>query len=74
MDSFLLLRRLVAAIVFKGQTVSDYWWSRRTIFLTSCALRARQRDIPLESAKERWAGGTFESAVVVARVRLRLDS
>ena len=34
MDSFLLLRRLVAAIVFKGQTVSDYWWSRRTIFLT----------------------------------------
>ena len=40
----------------------------------SCALRARQRDIPLESAKERWAGGTFESAVVVARVRLRLDS
>ena len=37
MDSFLLLRRLVAAIVFKGQTVSDYWWSRRTIFLTSRA-------------------------------------
>ena len=36
MDSFLLLRRLVAAIVFKGQTVSDYWWSRRTIFLTHC--------------------------------------
>ena len=35
MDSFLLLRRLVAAIVFKGQTVSDYWWSRRTIFLTN---------------------------------------
>ena len=35
MDSFLLLRRLVAAIVFKGQTVSDYWWSRRTIFLTA---------------------------------------
>ena len=38
MDSFLLLRRLVAAIVFKGQTVSDYWWSRRTIFLTSLCL------------------------------------
>ena len=37
MDSFLLLRRLVAAIVFKGQTVSDYWWSRRTIFLTGYA-------------------------------------
>ena len=37
MDSFLLLRRLVAAIVFKGQTVSDYWWSRRTIFLTQTA-------------------------------------
>ena len=37
MDSFLLLRRLVAAIVFKGQTVSDYWWSRRTIFLTDKA-------------------------------------
>ena len=35
MDSFLLLRRLLAAIVFKGQTVSDYWWSRRTIFLTT---------------------------------------
>ena len=39
MDSFLLLRRLVAAIVFKGQTVSDYWWSRRTIFLTFLTLR-----------------------------------
>ena len=40
MDSFLLLRRLVAAIVFKGQTVSDYWWSRRTIFLTQSDIRA----------------------------------
>ena len=39
MDSFLLLRRLVAAIVFKGQTVSDYWWSRRTIFLTQDPLK-----------------------------------
>ena len=42
MDSFLLLRRLVAAIVFKGQTVSDYWWSRRTIFLTDFSLDPRK--------------------------------
>ena len=43
MDSFLLLCRLVAAIVFKGQTVSDYWWSRRTIFLTPCTARQLYR-------------------------------
>ena len=44
MDSFLLLRRLVAAIVFKGQTVSDYWWSRRTIFLTTISTKTKQRN------------------------------
>ena len=51
MDSFLLLRRLVAAIVFKGQTVSDYWWSRRTIFLTTESLQMSSEDNALPPSR-----------------------
>ena len=58
MDSFLLLRRLVAAIVFKGQTVSDYWWSRRTIFLTSVSTIGRIKSGRVER------GGTPQKTIL----------